>query len=113
MPLAKKSVYLNGYTSIAPTKLDVLTGLDPLKICVGYELDGNVIDYPPEDTSKLARCVPVYEDMEGWDTDLTSVSGYDDLPQKAREYIERLEELMGIRVKYISVGPGREQTFMK
>jgi len=113
MPLAKKSVYLNGYTSIALTKLDVLTGLDPIKICVGYELDGNVIDYPPEDTSKLARCVPVYEDMEGWDTDLTSVSGYGDLPQKAREYVERLEELMGIRVKYISVGPGREQTFMK
>ncbi|MHC1594770.1 MAG: adenylosuccinate synthase, partial [Methanotrichaceae archaeon] len=69
--LARKSVYLNGYTEVALTKLDVLTGLDPVRICVGYELDGQVLDYPPESTDLFARCMPVYEDVEGWTEEIT------------------------------------------
>ncbi|WP_340817969.1 adenylosuccinate synthase [Methanolobus sp. WCC4] len=113
LPLLRKAIYLNGYTSIALTKIDVLSNLDPVRVCVAYELDGQTIDYPPEDTSALARCKPVYEDLPGWDDDLTGVKEFDDLPQAAKDYITYLEEKMGVPVEYVSVGPAREQTFRK
>ncbi len=113
LPLLKKAIYLNGYTSIALTKLDVLSNLDPVKVCVAYEMDGNILDYPPEDTSALARCVPVYEDLPGWEGDLTGVREFADLPQEAKDYVIYLEDKMGVSVDYISVGPAREQTFKK
>ena len=113
LPLLKKAIALNGYTEISLTKLDVLTGLDPLRICVGYEYKGESLDYPPELTEDLWECSPVYEDLPGWENDLTEVKSYSDLPENARNYVERLEELMKVPVKYISVGPGREQTFKK
>ncbi len=113
LPLLKKAIYLNGYTSIALTKLDVLSDLDPVRVCVAYELDGKVLDYPPEDTSELSRCKPVYEDLLGWESDLTGVKDFDDLPRAAKDYVIYLEEKMGVPVEYISVGPGREQTFRK
>lgn len=113
LPLLKKAIYLNGYTSVALTKLDVLSNLDPVRVCVAYELDGKVIEYPPEDTSELARCRPVYEDLPGWDNDLTGVKAFDDLPQNARDYVLFLEDKMGVSVEYVSVGPAREQTFKK
>ncbi|SFM55160.1 adenylosuccinate synthase [Methanolobus profundi] len=113
LPLLKKAIYLNGYTSIALTKIDVLSNLDPVRVCVAYELDGQIIDYPPEDTSALARCKPVYEDLPGWDDDLTGVKEFADLPQAAQDYITYLEEKMGVSVEYVSVGPAREQTFKK
>ncbi|MDD1757756.1 MAG: adenylosuccinate synthase [Methanotrichaceae archaeon] len=107
--LALKSIYLNGYTELALTKLDVLTGLDPVKICVGYEVDGQEIGYPPESTKLLARCNPIYEDNPGWKEDITSITDFDDLPENARAYIERLEDLLGVDISAISVGPGRDQ----
>lgn len=113
LPLARKSVALNGYTHIALTKLDVLSDIHPLKICTAYELDGAKLDYPPEQTQDLARCVPVLEEVPGWDGDLTGVRNLDDLPDGAREYVSKLESLVGVPFKYISVGPGREQTFIK
>ncbi|MBN2488350.1 MAG: adenylosuccinate synthase [Methanosarcinaceae archaeon] len=113
LPLLKKSILLNGYTSIALTKLDVLSNLDPIRICVGYELNGEIIDYPPELTSGLAQCAPVYEDMSGWEAELTEVRQFTDLPQAAQNYVNRLEEMMGVPIEYISVGPGRAQTFKK
>ncbi len=113
LPLAKKSVALNGYTHIALTKLDVLSNIHPMRICTAYELDGVRLDYPPESTSDLARCKPVYEDVPGWDEDLTAVLSMGALPPYAREYVERLESLLGVPFRYISVGPGREQTFIK
>lgn len=88
--LGRKAVYLNGYTELALTKLDVLTGLRRIKICVAYELDGEIIEYPPESTEDLARCVPVYEEMEGWSENISSALNYDDLPAKARDYVERI-----------------------
>jgi adenylosuccinate synthase len=113
LPLLKKSILLNGYTSIALTKLDVLSNLDPVRICVGYELNGEVIDYPPELTSGLAKCAPVYEDMPGWEAKLTEVRQFTDLPQAAQDYVNCLEKMMGVTIEYVSVGPGREQTFKK
>ncbi|WMW23189.1 adenylosuccinate synthase [Methanolobus mangrovi] len=113
LPLLKKAIYLNGYTSIALTKLDVLSNLDPVRVCVAYELDGKTLDYPPEDTSELARCKPVYEDLPGWDNDLTGVKEFDDLPQAAKDYVLYLEDKMGVSIEYISVGPARAQTFKK
>jgi adenylosuccinate synthase len=113
LPLLRKAIYLNGYTSIALTKLDVLSNLDTVKVCVAYELDGKVIDYPPEDTSELARCKPVYEDLQGWDSDLTCVKEFNDLPQTAQDYVTYLEDKMGVKIDIVSVGPAREQTFRK
>jgi adenylosuccinate synthase len=111
--LGLKSVYLNGYTELALTKLDVLTGLDKIKICVGYDLDGEKIGYPPESTVQLARCKPIYDEMPGWTEDITAAEVYDDLPQNARDYVERLEDLLGVDVSAVSVGPGREQTIFR
>ncbi len=113
LPLVKKAVFLNGYTELALTKLDVLSDIDPLKICVGYELNGKFMDYPPELTGELARCVPIYEELPGWSGDLTHVRQFSDLPGAARRYVAYLEEKIGIPIEYISVGPGREQTFKK
>ncbi|MEA2046341.1 MAG: adenylosuccinate synthase [Euryarchaeota archaeon] len=108
--LARKSVYLNGYTEVALTKLDVLTGLDPVRICVGYELDGQVLDYPPESTDLFARCMPVYEDVEGWTEEITDAGSYQELPRAVKSYVDRLEELQKVKITIVSVGPGREQT---
>ncbi|MCD4703304.1 MAG: adenylosuccinate synthase [Methanosarcinaceae archaeon] len=113
LPLVKKAIYLNGYTGVALTKVDVLSGLRSVRMCTGYLLDGRILDYPPEITSEVARCTPVYEDLPGWDDDLTNVKEFNDLPEAARKYVIRLEELMGVPVEYVSVGPGREQTFRK
>ena len=108
--LARKSVYLNGYTEVALTKLDVLTGLDPVRICTGYELDGQVLDYPPESTDLFARCTPVYEDVEGWTDEITDARSYQELPRAVKSYVDRLEELQKVKITIVSVGPGREQT---
>jgi adenylosuccinate synthase len=113
LPLAGKSINLNGYTEMALTKLDVLSGLDPLKICIGYEIDGKQLNYPPELSDDIACCEPVYIDLPGWEENISGAEGFPDLPENARLYIELLQELMGVEIEYVSVGPGRKQTFMK
>jgi adenylosuccinate synthase len=111
--LGLKSVYLNGYTELALTKLDVLAGLDPIKICVGYDLDDEHIGYPPESTSQLVRCRPLYEDMPGWTEDISAALMWEDLPENAKAYVVRLEDLMGVDISAVSVGPGRDQTIYR
>jgi len=113
LPLLKKAITLNGYTEISLTKLDVLTGLDPVRICVSYNYKGENIDYPPELTEDLEKCAPVYEDLPGWENDLTQVKAFEELPENAKNYVKRLEELMKVPINYISVGPARSQTFKK
>lgn len=113
LPLLKKAIALNGYTEISLTKLDVLTGLDPIRICVCYNYKGKNVDYPPELTEDLWECTPVYEDLPGWENDLTEVRAFEELPENARNYVKRLEKLMKVPINYISVGPGRAQTFKK
>jgi adenylosuccinate synthase len=107
------SVRLNGLTGIALTKMDVLTGISPLKICTGYELDGQVIDRVPASIGDLERLVPRYREVKGWEEPLDLCRSYDDLPKNARDYVETIEHLTGVPVTLISVGPSREQSILR
>jgi adenylosuccinate synthase len=93
--------------------MDVLTGLGPIKICVGYDLDGETIGYPPEGTHLLAKCRPIYDEVPGWDEEISDIEQYKDLPENARSYVEKLEDLLGVDISAVSVGPGREQTIFR
>lgn len=106
----KKAVNLNGYTELILTKLDVLTGLETVKMCVAYELDGERIDYPPSLTEDLERCVPVYGENSGWDEPIGDIRNFYELPINAREYIDSVEKITRVPVSYVSVGPERDQT---
>ncbi len=101
---------LNGLTSLAVTKLDVLTGLDPLRIGVAYRLRGQRLEHIPLRADDLAACQPVYEDVPGWQEDISAARTMDELPPAARAYLRRMEELSGVPVSIVSVGPEREQT---
>ena len=105
--LAKHSARLNGLTEIALTKLDVLSGMEELKICVAYEGESGV----PAGGQAIDQVVPVYESMPGWSEDLRGVTNWTDLPLSAQAYVLRLEELVGVPVRTVSTGPGREETF--
>lgn len=108
----KHSVRVNGITSLALTKLDVLSGFDRVKICVSYRVDGAETGVFPQDGGVLARCEPVYEEMPGWDEDITAARGMESLPQAARDYIDRISELCGSEVGLVSVGPSREEAII-
>jgi adenylosuccinate synthase len=110
---ARFSTRINGFTGAAITRLDVLDILPRLEICMGYELDWRTIDYFPANISALERCRPVYEELPGWNVPISDIREYEQLPPAARQYITRLEELMGCPVNIISVGPAREQTIYK
>ena len=110
LAMMKDSIRYNGLDSIGMTKLDVLTGLDVIKACVAYELDGKKIDFMPASIKDLARCKPVYEEFPGWKADISSVRSVDELPWEAKNYIKRLEEIMEVYFSIISVGPMRDQT---
>ena len=104
----RHAAWLNGFTGLAVTKLDVLDGLSELKICVGYQLDGRVIDYVP-DTPLLERVTPVYETWPGWRASTREARSWGDLPREARTYLRRIAELAGAPIRYVSVGPERDQ----
>ena len=110
--LARYSNRINGYTSAVITRLDVLDHLDSINICVGYRLDGEILDEPPGGVAALERCTPVYETLEGWDLPTAGISDISKLPAKAREYVDRLEGLIGCPVDIISTGPHRDNTIM-
>ena len=110
---ARFSSRINGLTGAVITRLDILDILPSLKICVGYELDGKKIDYFPGNIAALARCKPVYEELPGWQTDTTDIRDYDQLPEAARNYVSRVEELISCPVNLVCVGPGREQSIEK
>ncbi|MDD3925437.1 MAG: adenylosuccinate synthase [bacterium] len=103
---------VNGLTSLAVTKLDVLTGLDEIKICTAYRYRDTVIEKFPERLDVLAECEPIYEILPGWREDITGAVTLEDLPVAARMYVERLEELSGVPSSIISVGPARAQTIV-
>ena len=111
--LVRESVRLNSLTELTLTKLDVLSGLSELKICVGYEYRGEKMLYPPQGEAVLAEVTPIYESMPGWNDDITGAKRWEDLPESARAYIGRIEELVGAKAKIISVGPDRSQTFFR
>ena len=107
----KESVRLNGPTELAITKLDVLSGMKELKLCVAYDYRGEQVAYPPQEQNGMAHVTPVYESMPGWDEDITKARSWDDLPANAVNYLKRIEEITGVKVGIVSVGPDRIQTF--
>ena len=112
MVVVRDSARLNGLDSLAITKLDVLTGLEKLKICVSYELDGERINHRQASLKKMAQCTPVYMEMSGWQEDISQAREISQLPQQARAYVKAIEELAGVPISIISVGAGREATIV-
>ncbi|RBP43857.1 adenylosuccinate synthetase [Roseimicrobium gellanilyticum] len=110
--LLNYSVMVNGCDSLAITNLDGLDGLDTIKICTAYTLDGKTITAPPATIAEIERCVPVYEEHPGWKQDISGAKKYDDLPPLAKAYLSRLAELAGAPVSLLGVGPAREQTLV-
>jgi adenylosuccinate synthase len=108
--VARYTVALNGIGSIALTKLDVLDGVDPIRICTGYRSKGVLHDHPMSNISHLKHCEPVYEELPGWQASTRAARRAVDLPDAARRYIARVAELSGAPVDIVSVGPGREET---
>ncbi len=102
------AAWLNGFTGIAVTKVDVLDTFETLKICVGYRLDGQILDYVP-DTGTQELVEPVYETWPGWLSDTSKARTWEDLPQEAQAYVRRLGELAGVPIRFVSVGPERDQ----
>lgn len=101
---------VSGITGLSLNSIDVLTGLDTLKICTSYQVDGQVIENYPANLDLLAKCEPVYEELPGWKEDITGVRNFQDLPLAAQHYVERITQLTGIPLTIFSVGPGRNQT---
>lgn len=108
--IARYSAMLNGTDFWAMTKLDVLDSFETIKICTGYELNGQEVDTVPANIEDMAACKPVYEEMEGWMTPTDSVTRFEDLPKAAVRYVNRLCELTGVELGILSVGAGRENT---
>ena len=99
---------LNDYTSVCVTKLDVLTGLEELQVAVEYRIDGKAIPTWPANLENLAKVEVIYESMPGWKEDISGARTFEELPQAAQDYINRIESVMGCRVQWIGVGPGRD-----
>ncbi len=107
------SAMVNGMTGLSLTLLDVLGGLDKLKICKAYKCDGVETTDLPGDWDSITECVPVYDEVQGWQEDISGIKRYEDLPAAAQEYVKHVETLIGIPVDYISVGPERTQTIVR
>ena len=103
---------INGIDEWAITKMDVLDSFETIKICVAYECDGVRYDTVPARVKILERCVPVYEEIEGWQSSTCEASSWDELPPKAQAYVRRLVELTGTRAGIVSVGPRRASTIV-
>jgi adenylosuccinate synthase len=110
--LLKRSVQINGVSGMCLTKLDVLDGLESLKLCTGYTLNGKVVDIFPVGAEEAAACEPIYEEMPGWKDSTVGVQSLDGLPANARAYINRIQELVGVPIDMISTGPDREETIV-
>ena len=108
--LIKEAGRLNGITGMVVTKLDVLSGLGKINICTGYMLNGSIINHLPFSSADYDKAVPVYEEMEGWGGDISSIKSFKDLPVNSQKYILRIEDLTGLRINMLSVGKERMQT---
>lgn len=105
--VVKHAALINGLTDIVLTKIDVLSGLDELYVCVAYDVDGVRYDYMPSSLEDIARAKPVYQVFDGWDEDITKAATFDDLPENCQAYVRFIEDFIGVRVSMISVGPDR------
>ena len=104
------SIRINGIQGITITKLDVLNDLDKIKVCVGYRLKGKVIDHVPSNVEMLGSAEPVYEEWDGWKTEIKEAKRVLDLPVNAQRYLRRIEELIGTKIAMVSVGSERNET---
>ena len=103
---------LSGIDYMAITRLDILDTFDEIKMCTGYKYKGEILKLVPASLKVVAECEPVYETFEGWKTDISGIRKYEDLPEKARKYVERMAEVTGIDAGIVSVGPNRDQTIV-
>jgi adenylosuccinate synthase len=110
--VGRYSARVNGFSSFILTRLDILSIMPTIKICTAYRLDGKTLTSPPSSVAELAKCEPLYEEIPGWQTDISAVRRIEDLPGEARAYVERLEELLHCPAGIISVGERREQTII-
>ena len=108
----RRAMDINSISGLCMTKLDVLDGLESVKICTGYELDGQVLNVPPVNTDDFARCTPVLETLPGWEASTFGLQCHNELPANARAYLRRIEEVLETPVDIISTGPDREQTMI-
>ena len=111
--IVKYAARVNGITSISFMLLDVLTGFDKIKICTAYKMGDKIINNFPASLEDLAKCEPVYEELDGWNEDLTNIEKFEDLPENAKKYIARIEELIDVNIDLVSVCPNRTQTIIR
>ena len=111
--IVRYAARVNGLTSISLMLLDVLTGFDKIQVCTAYKMGDKIIKDFPASLEDLAKCEPVYEELEGWTEDITSVERFEDLPENAKKYVAKIEELVGVSVDMVSVGPNRAQTIVR
>jgi adenylosuccinate synthase len=108
----KRSIIINGISGLCITKLDVLDGLDEIKVCTGYRLNGEIVDILPLDPDEIAACEPIYESFPGWEGKTVGLTRWDDLPANAQAYLKRVEAFIGAPIDMVSTGPDREQTIL-
>jgi adenylosuccinate synthase len=111
--VSRYTARLNGFDSIALTRLDILDEMDSVNVCVGYEVDGKRFDHPPSDTAVLGKCQPVYEELAGWKASICSIADFDELPAEATTFIRRIEAIVGAPANVVGVGPTRAQSISR
>ena len=109
----RRAVRINSVTGMCITKLDVLDGIDTIRMCVGYQSGDTLLDAPPVGAEAFERCQPVYEELPGWQESTVGVRDYAALPANARAYLKRIEEVVGVPVDIISTGPDRTETIIQ
>ncbi|GGF41219.1 adenylosuccinate synthetase [Microbacterium sorbitolivorans] len=112
-PITRYATRINGITDLVVTKLDVLTGLEEIPVCVAYDVNGTRVDEVPVNQSDFHHAKPIYETYPGWSEDITGARTFEDLPQTAQDYILKLEDMSGTRISVIGVGPGRDQVIVR
>ena len=108
----RRSIQINGVSGLCMTKLDVLDGLDEVKLCVGYKVDGKDADLLPRGASEVARCEPIYETFGGWKESTIGITQWDQLPANAQAYLSRVQEVAGVPIDMVSTGPDRDETIL-
>ena len=111
--MAKYTAMVNGFTDLGLTKLDMLSGIPKLKLCVAYELNGKVVENMPADTSLITECIPIYKEFEGWDEDISGVQKYEKLPDNAKKYVQFIEDFVGVPVTMIGTGPDNSDMIVR
>ncbi len=108
----KRSIQINGLTGLCITKLDVLDGIETIRLCVGYKLDGKTLDVLPRGAEAVARCEPIFEDFKGWTESTVGITDWNKLPKTAQDYLKRVQEICGKPIAMVSTGPERDETIL-